>query len=47
MLQVRYVRASRFEYGKPRGKPVIVFDCPFDSTQLGRRSTSSPHLCVK
>jgi len=47
MLQVLYVRASRFKYGKPQGKPVIVFDCPFDSTQLGRRSMSSPHLCVK
>lgn len=47
MLRVRYVRASRLCYGKPQGKPVIVFDCPFDSTQLGRRSTSSPYLCVK
>jgi hypothetical protein len=47
MLQVRYVRASRNEYGKRQGKPVIVFDCPFDSTQLGRHSSSSPYLCVK
>jgi len=23
MPQVRYVRASRFEYGKPQGKPVV------------------------
>ena len=47
MPQVRYVRASRFTYGKPQGKPVVVFDCPFDSSQLGSRSPSSPYLCVK
>jgi len=35
MFRVRYVRVSRLCYGKPPGKPVSMFDCPFDSTQLG------------
>jgi hypothetical protein len=46
MLRVHYVRASRLCYGKPQGKPVILFDCPFDSTQLGS-CKASPYLCVK
>lgn len=34
MPRVRYVRASRYTYGKPSGRPVVVFDCPFGFTQL-------------
>jgi hypothetical protein len=39
MPRVRYVRASRYAYGKPSGKPVIVFDCPFEFTQLESPAT--------
>jgi len=44
MPRVRYVRASRYTYGKLSGKPAVVFDCPFDS--LNWEDVGQARICV-